>query len=470
MNSDAKALKSGVWYTVSYVLARGVGYLAVPIFTRILSKEEFGVYNNYLSLLAVLTVIVTLNLASTMLNAKYDFADTFDDYIYAVLRLSTLSVAGWTIVFNVFWNFFEPYLGIGRTYFNIMMLYLLFLPAVDLYQAREKFSFEYKRNALSSICISVGNLFFPLVLFLVIENKLTAVILGTAMATIVMGGSLYIFFALGRKKIRKGYWKYALPICLPYIPHLLSLTVLNSTDKLMITFYCGEEKTALYSLAYNCGMVVTLLAIAINMAYGPWLAEKLANGEYKQIRVFSPKYIDGFFFCCIVIMLIAPEILLLLGGRPYMESKYDMLPVALGCICQFLYTMFVNVEQCKKKTVGMALASVSAALLNLILNYVFIPRFGYTAAAYTTLAGYLWLLLIHMVLVARLGYAGVYSYKKVLLTVVLGFAASGICAFLYSHTIVRYLALVSYVSVLTVMFGRKIKCKKNFLSDLLKSE
>ena len=261
MNSDAKALKSGVWYTVSYVLARGVGYLAVPIFTRILSKEEFGVYNNYLSLLAVLTVIVTLNLASTMLNAKYDFADTFDDYIYAVLRLSTLSVAGWTIAFNVFWNFFEPYLGIGRTYFNIMMLYLLFLPAVDLYQAREKFSFEYKRNALSSICISVGNLFFPLVLFLVIENKLTAVILGTAMATIVMGGSLYIFFALGRKKIRKGYWKYALPICLPYIPHLLSLTVLNSTDKLMITFYCGEEKTALYSLAYNCGMVVTLLAI-----------------------------------------------------------------------------------------------------------------------------------------------------------------------------------------------------------------
>lgn len=470
MNNNIKALKSGVWYTLSYVLVRGISYLTIPIFTRILTKQSYGIYNNYTSLLAILTILVTLNLSSTMVCAKYDYADTFDSYIFSVLLLSFMSVAGWTVFFNIFWEYLEPFFGIERQHLNIMMLYLLFSPAVDLFQARERFCFAYKKNALISIIVSVCSLIFPLIFSLILENKLTAVILGMAVGTIFFGGALFLFFAHRKKRIYLSSWKYALQIGLPYIPHSLSLIVLHSTDRLMITFFCGTEKTALYGLAYNCGLIMMLLLTACNMAYSPWLAEKLANEEYDQIRLFSFKYIDVFACCSLAVMLIAPEILWIMGGRSYMEAVYVMPPVMLGCVCQFLYTMFVNVEQCKKKTVGMAFASVSAALLNLILNYVFIPRFGYTAAAYTTLAGYLWLLVIHMVLVARLGYAGVYSYKKVLLTVVLGFAASGICAFLYSHTIVRYLILVSYVSVLTVMFGRKIKCKKNFLSDLLKSE
>ena len=78
MNNNIKALKSGVWYTLSYVLVRGISYLTIPIFTRILTKQSYGIYNNYTSLLAILTILVTLNLSSTMVCAKYDYADTFD--------------------------------------------------------------------------------------------------------------------------------------------------------------------------------------------------------------------------------------------------------------------------------------------------------------------------------------------------------------------------------------------------------
>lgn len=462
MNNDVKALKSGVWYTVSYVLVRGISYLTVPIFTRILSKEEYGIYNNYLSLLAILTIIVTLNLAATIINARYDYAETLYDYIFTVLLLSSLSVVGWTIVFNVFWEYLEPYVGIGRNYLNIMMIYLMFLPAVDLYQAWERSCFEYKKTALTSIAISIGNLLFPFMLFYIMRDKLISIILGMAVSTIVMGGILYLYFASKKRQIQVRYWKYVLPICLPYIPHLLSMTVLNSTDKLMITFFCGSEQTALYSLAYNCGLVITLFMTALNMAYGPWLAEKLANGEHEQIRFFSFKYINGFFVCSVGILLIAPEILWILGGTTYMEALYVMPPVALGCICQFLYIMFVNVEQCKKKTVGMAIASVSAALLNIILNYIFIPKYGYIAAAYTTFVGYLWLLLVHMWLVYKIGLARVYSYKKVLFTVGVSFGIMIMCNFLYKMILIRYLLLILYLAVLIIIIKRKGVIKKAY--------
>ena len=105
-----------------------------------------------------------------------------------------------------------------------------------------------------------------------------------------------------------------------------------------------------------------------------------------------------------------------------LEDKYD----CTADIYSFGMTLYVlinklrfpssknyhpNIEQYKKKTVGMAIASISAAGLNYLLNMIFIPKFGYIAAAYTTLASFLWLMLIHMFLVYRIGYANDYDQR-----------------------------------------------------------
>ena len=144
-------------------------------------------------------------------------------------------------------------------------------------------------------------------------------------------------------------------------------------------------------------------------------------------------------------MAVAPEVLLMLGGKKYLSAIYVMPPVAMGCICQFLYTMFVNVEQIKKKTVGMAFASVSAAALNYILNLIFIPRFGYVAAAYTTLVGYIWLLLVHMFLVYRMKMSEAYSYSYVFLTVGVVGIYTLVVNILYTHQLIRYCFLALYL-------------------------
>ena len=165
-------------------------------------------------------------------------------------------------------------------------------------------------------------------------------------------------------------------------------------------------------------------------------------------------------------MLISPEILLIIGGKSYLEARYVMTPVTMGCVCQFLYTMFVNIEQFKKKTVGMAIASAIAAITNFGLNNLFIPRFGYLAAAYTTLAGYFLLLIMHMFLVYRLNFAKAYSYKLVLLSVAVGCICMGIITFLYDYTIVRYIVFLIYLIAVIIVF-----CKyKSLLIGLWKNK
>lgn len=443
-NNDTKALKSGIWYTASNFMLRSIGFITTPIFTRLLTKEDFGAFNNFTSWISIATVFVTLNLESTLISARYDYKEKFDKYILSTLTLSSFSCLIWITVVNIFSAFFTEFLSMNSLYINAMFLYLMFLPAVHMFQTRERYYFEYRKTVVTSVVLSISTAVLSVAFVVIMKNKFAGRVAGFVLPTAVLGSVLYIYF------IRKGgavnflYWKYAIPICLPYIPHLLSLNLLNSMDRVMITRFCGEADTALYSLAYNCGYIITMLMSSINNAYAPWLGEKIALNQRLEIRRFSKIYILAFCMLALGIMLIAPEILLIFGGESYLESIYVITPVAMGCICQYLYTMFVNIEQFKKKTVGMAVASMTAAVVNLVLNYIFIPRIGYLAAAYTTLAGYICLLVIHMYLVKRLGLQDVYSYKFVLTVLLAGICATIAVSFLYSAGIVRYVVIAFY--------------------------
>lgn len=446
-NYNVKALKSGIWYTAANFIMKGIGFITIPIFTRLLTHDEFGLYSNYASWLHTFTMFASLNLGVTFISARFDFENDFDGYISSVLSLSTFSILIWLLIVNLFPTFFTTITGVEFKHLNIMMLYLLFAAAIDIFQTRERYYFNYKISVFISLFLSVSSSVLAVLLIMYMDNKLDGRILGFAIPYILMGMILYIIIFKRGKKINFSYWKYALPICLPFIPHLLSLTLLNSMDKIMITRFCGPAQNALYSLAYSCGAVITILISSLNTAFSPWLGEKLHANNFSEIKNVSTKYVLLFVGLTCGIMLIVPELLLIMGGVSYQEAIYVMPPIAFGCVCQFIYTMHVNIEQYKKKTVGMAIASISAAGLNYLLNMVFIPKYGYIAAAYTTLTSFLWLMLIHMFLVYRIGYAGVYDRNKILQIVFCVGLYTVLIHWLYGNMVLRYIAIAVYSCV-----------------------
>ena len=445
-NNNVKALKSGIWYTASNFLVKSIGFITTPIFTRLLTHDEFGLYNNFTSWTSTFTILVTLNLTSTFISARFEFEDDFDGYISSVMTMSFLSTALWTLAMNIFSGWFVSLTGVEHRYLNIMMAYLLFHTAIEMFQVRERYYFEYKISVLISMLIAVGGSLFSVILVLCMEDRLAGRIIGHSLPQIIIGLVLLIYIYYKGREVNLAYWKYALPICAPFIPHLLSLTLLNSMDRIMITRICGAEDNALYSLAYNCGTIITLLITSLNTAFAPWLGEKLKEEKIPEIRRVSEKYILLFVFLACGIMLVVPEVLIVMGGRSYMEAMYVMPPVAFGCVCQFLYIMHVNIEQFKKKTVGMAIASVSAAGLNYILNALLIPQFGYIAAAYTTLASFMWLAFSHMFLVRRIGYADAYNRKLIALVLLFMSVYTVLVNFLYRVPLLRYGILAAYIA------------------------
>ena len=452
----SKVISSGIWYTLSNFLVKGIGFLTTPIFTRYLTKAEFGDFSNFATWTSIFAIIVSLNLESSLIRARFEFEDDLDVYNLSMILLSTLSTTVWYIIVSIFSDYFQSMLSMGKNYIDAMFIYLLFYPVINIFQTSERFKYKYKWTVAISVILALSTSGISVILVLIMNNSLHGRIIGYVVPYAIIGSVVYIYYLTRARKITIKYWKYALDIALPFIPHLLSMLILGSMDRVMIKQICGAEETALYSLAYTCGTIISLLVSSINNAFSPWLGEQLSKSNYKKIRQVSSPYAVIFSFIACGIVLLTPEILFILGGNSYMEAKWVIPPVAAGCIMQFLYCMYVNVEQYEKKTRAMALASVAAALINLVLNYIFINKYGYIAAAYTTYIGYLFLLLMHMYLVKRIGMKNLYNNKIIVGVVIVVSAFMIAVNFLFYNNVLRYLfGSIYFIAIIFIVIRYK---------------
>ena len=457
-NTSFTVIKSGIWFTLCNIITKGIGFFTTPIFTRLLTKSEFGDFNNFTTWTGIILIITSLNLESSMIRARFDFKDDLDCYVASMSCLSIISTILCFILTFVFIQPFEYLLMLDKKEIFAMFLYLLFYPVIPLFQTRERFEYKYKNTVAITLLVVISTSFLSVILVLLLENKLTGRIMGSVLPIIIIGIILnaLLFRKAGGICIR--YWKYAIPFTIPFIPHLLSMYLLGSMDKVMIKQICGSEDLALYSLAYTIGAIISLLVNSMNSAFSPWLSEQLSTENYTNIKKNSVFYVAVFIFFSVLIILITPEVLLFMGGEGYAAAKYVMPQISAGCLMQFIYCMYVNVEQYEKKTIGMAFASVIAALFNYLTNYIFIRKLGYIAASYTTFFSYLLLMLLHLYLVKRIKSEDIFDNKKILFLSAIGSAILISSNFIFEYTVIRYFiaGILLFISIFAVYKKRTI--------------
>ena len=442
-STDVKALKSGVWYTVSNFLLQGVAFITTPIFTRLMTKSDFGAFSNYTAWLSIVAIVCTLEFKSSVSRAYYDFTEDFDGYLSSITFLGTLITAGFYALVLIFRGFFESLLGMDFLYINIMFLNVLFAPALEILQAKHRIQLKYKAFVVVSIVTTLSSTLLSVLLVTRLENRLAGRILGQALPLIIAYIIAFILVTSRGKTIyNKTYWKYALVFSAPIVPHLLSNTLLGSSDKVMITYMIGSEANAIYSLAYSCGMIISVLFTSMNQAWVPWLFEKLHEEDHMTVKKVSKLYLAVFMIMLEGAVLLAPELMLIMGGRSYEEATVLVAPIMLGYGFKFAYTFYVNIEQYEKKTYFISVGTIAAAVINIVLNLIFLPRYGYAAAAYTTLAGYVILMVLHLIFCRSiLKIAGMYDNVFILLALGLMTVAGLASQLLYNNTPVRYVVI-----------------------------
>ena len=461
---DKKAIRSGVMYTFSNFLTKGLVFLTTPIFARIMSIKAFGEYSGFTTWQALLLCILPLGLDSTVNRARLDFPGRLEGYMSSVAAASTifsLVVYGVVILFS---DFFMDLFKMDMILIHIMFAYMILHPALTLFQAKNSAEFRYKTSTAISLSSAILSLAFAIVFSWKFEDQMLGRVIGYDGVYIAFCAVLLVYIFWKGRTIRWEYIRYGLRLALPYVPHIIAIYLLSSGDKLVIQHLCGDEAVAYYNIGFTCAVVISMLSNSVNSAMSPWLFQSLHDQNYAKIKAVNKVYVGAFVFVTVGLLLIAPEIMLVLGGEKYRQAQGVLVPIMAGCCCNFIYTSYVNVESFLKKPGMISVGTATTACINLVLNLIFVGLYGYEAAAYTTMVCYMILLIFHYSMVRHYKYHTIYDNKFNLL------CAVGICAF----SLVLRMTYLSWIRpVLIVVYGIAAigilwKCKGQILS-LVKS-
>lgn len=450
-------VRAAFWFMVCSFMQKGISSITTPIFTRLLSTEEYGQYSVFNSWLGIVTVFVSLNLSSgVFMQGLVKYEDRRREYASSLQGLTILLVAVWTAIYLVFHDFWNGIFELTTVQMLAMLLMIWMSAAFGFWASSERVIFSYRRLVFITVLVSVAKPVLGIFLVLHAEDRVTARILGLAAVELIGYSGLMVSQIIkGRKLCVPEFWQHALLFNIPLIPHYLSTTVLNSADRIMIEKMVNADTAGIYSLAYSISQLMTLFTTGITQTLEPWRYAKQKAGRQEDIAALAYPTLILVAGLNILLIAFAPEVVQIFAPPEYHDAIWVIPPVAMSVYFMFTYGFFASFEFYYEKTGYVAASTMAGAVLNIILNYIFIGMFGYFAAGYTTLICYIVYAACHYLAMRKicrdnLDGKKVYSLGK-LMGISGGFMMLGFAIQLtYINIWVRYAAILIFIAVLFI--------------------
>jgi len=415
-----RALARGsILYTIGTFLPRLGAFLLLPIYTLTLSPADFGVVSLMISVSSLLAIAYRLGLDGALLRLHFDLSDRDRPRLYVSLAAVTAltAVVSSVVLGALVAPFFGAlFTGIGFLPYGLLTLAitattsLQYVPSV-LYRATERPGRFLVYSSGVMLAGIVATLIFLIPLHLgaagALLGQLTGGLFGVGVAMVVIGRMRPL--AVDRRLVREG-----LAFGLPLVPHGISGWILNVSDRwllgllLAMTALQAQSAIGVYSLGYQLGQAVSLIALSFNAAWSPFFYARGDSEAGPAILREMTSVVAGLLgLLAVALALGAPDLTHLLApaswGQGRVEAADVLRVVAAGSFVYSLYFMVVSAVFLTRRTALLPLLTISAGAANVVLNIVLIPRIGIMGAAWATLTGYS-VLAVGTALYARRGY------------------------------------------------------------------
>ncbi len=390
-------------YLNANIITKLIKFLLIPIKTRLLTPADYGILSIVTSFQTILNVFFNMNFYGGIIRYYHEEKDDFLDFFKSsIIYIYSINIFFLLILF-IFRNFLIQYLGFSiKLYWITIYISFISIPQSFFFSylmaSKRSKTYSYLMISISLVVSFVSILW----MFLLKENRylgdIYARLLLLSIITVLI--LIYIFFKLkGKIVINFNYIKYLIFFGIPLIPHALSGIILMYFDRLIINNIDGFAKAGVYSFAYNIGLIMYITVNSFNKAWNPVFYEKMNKKEYNSIEYYVKKNIKIIYFIALILILFSNNIIGILANKNYLEAIYILPMIILSYVMVFNYMIFVAFSFYEKRTYIISINSIIAAIINIILNYIYIPKYGYIAASYTTLFSYIVLFLLHYIFV-----------------------------------------------------------------------
>ena len=414
-------------YGMGYIALRGLGLLTLPIYTRTFAPAEFGTLNLVLTAISMLQGVLILGGDTAYVRFYFEATTDEEQRVVTFTWLGFLGLWASLVVFVALpWSgYLSEWLLDTRAHTLLFAVGLL----SGLVAMMQQMLAQVLRIQFRAVLVSVANLItaalavgIGLVAVFALDWGLVGVVAGTVGGT-VLGLPMLVWLArdLLRPRFSFGILRRMLAYGVPLVPVTLAYWVFASSDRIMLGRLASLEELGLYAVGATIVSVLLLVFQALGQAWTPHAVRLYETDPAGAALLYSRflTYILGIFgLLAVALTALAPELIQLLASSRYLGATTVIGPLAIGAVAYASTQVTVSGISLLKRTHYLAIYAGMAAVLNVVLNLIFIPIWGMLAAAWTTCVCYVFLTLAYALTSQRL-FRIPYEFRRVIPLIVL---------------------------------------------------
>lgn len=461
MSSLIQLGKQSVVYGFGHFITRFINFLLLPLYTHRLSPDEYGVVSLLYAFIAFANILFShgmdvaymryQGLEKTDENKKTIFSTTFIS-----LLISSLILGGLMFIFSGGISS----LTVGSQYTHLIRLAIGIL-AFDTFIALPKVllrlenkPYHFVSIELSHVMIVLGlNIWWIGILQLSIEYIFLSNLIASGTAFLLILPKIIKTMEL---RFSPHWWKGLFIFALPYIPSGIASIFNELIDRYMIKWLVDEKAVGLYSASYRLGIFMLIIVMAFKFAWQPYYLKQADKEDAPQLFARTGTYfmlVTSYIFL-ILTFFIKYLVQIPIGSRPIISPVYwdslSIVPIVLLAYI-FLGAFLVQLPgiYIKKKNGWIPVLNGAAALINIIINFLLIPRFGYKSAAVATLIGYCIMVILQYFVIIRF-YPLTWEWKRLARIILITGGLFLAWKFLGESWVIGFITLCLYPTLLWV--------------------
>lgn len=395
--SHKKFIKDIGIFGITQIAGTISGFITLPIITKLLGVKSYGIWSQMSVTITLISIVALLGLPYTLIRflAGENDKRKIQDGVWSVATIvfcCSLIIALLLIIFaDPIAKFFNcEKILIYLLAFIALFDYLsqVFYNAIRAFQKIGVFSSFFTFQELGETAL--------IIIFIYSGFGLTGTIAAVLITRFIicLGTGIYIISKIGLSTPRFLRIKEYLSFGLPGVPDAISHWIIQSSDRYIIGFFLGTLFVGYYSPAYVIGFfVINLLVSPFGFMLPAILSKYYDENKTDEVKTYlrySLKYFLLFAIPAVFgLSVLSKQLLSIITTPEIANNAHLIMPlVAISMIPMGINAIVVQIISITKKTKAGAVITIIAALLNLGLNFILIPKFGIMGAALTTFIAY----------------------------------------------------------------------------------
>ena len=422
-------------YGLSSIIGRFLNYLLVPLYTAQLSAASggYGIITNIYAYVALVLVLLTFGMETTYFRfTNKTHTDSQTVYGTTLITVGSLSLL-FAVVVLLFLSPVSQLMGYGEhpDYVGVMAVTV----AIDAFLCIPFAHLRQEKKALKFAALKLLNIVVSIVLNVIYFHYMDGKDVGYAfyinlVCTVMLAVCLVTEYTGFRwqldRKLLRSMLSYSWPILILGLAGILNQTA----DKMLFPYIYKDSdmltQLGIYGACSKIAMIMAMITQAFRFAYEPIVFAGVKDKDQHEMYAKAMKYFIIFTLLAFLIVVGYMDVLKYIVRNQDYWVGLKVVPIVMAA--EIMMGIYFNLSFWYKvidKTIwGAVFSGIGCAVL-LIVNVVFVPRYGYMACAWGGFAGYGVAMLISY-FVGQKYYPINYPLKEITLYVVLALVLYGL--------------------------------------------